>query len=338
MVVTQHPSIVVKEEAMATSRSFRFGVLAMEEASTRDAWVAYARKVEDLGYSTLTMGEHISFGGLAPFLALMAAADATTRLRVATHVLINDLRNPVLLAQEVATMDLLAEGRLEFGIGAGWLAADYQAAGIPFAPAPTRVRRLEEAVSLLKRLFEDGPVTFEGAYYSVHDMDLTTKPQQRPHPPLYVGGGGKQVLSFAAREANIVGVSSKATAAGALNLGDRTPQAFDEKVRWIREAAGERSAELELNTLIQHVRVTDNRQQGVEEILAAYASWPSDLVVNVPRSTEEILEAPYCLIGTVAQIVEQLQERRERYGISYITVHGGYTEALAPVIERLAGT
>jgi probable F420-dependent oxidoreductase len=310
----------------------------MVEASSRDAWVNYARKVEDLGYSTLTMGEHISFGGLAPFPALMAAADATARLRVATHVLVNDFRNPVLLAQEVATLDLLAEGRLEFGIGAGWLAADFQAAGIPFAPAPTRVRRLEEAVSLLKRLFGDGPVTFEGAYYSVHDMDLTTKPQQRPHPPLYVGGGGKQVLSFAAREANIVGVSSKATAVGALNLGDRTPQAFDEKVRWIREAAGERSAELELNTLIQHVRVTDNRHQGVEEILAAYARWPPGLVVNVPRSTEEILEAPYCLIGTVAQIVEQLQERRERYGISYITVHGGFTETLAPVIERLAGT
>ena len=325
---------------MARSRPFRFGVLALEAASSssRDAWVSYARKVEDLGYSTLVMGEHISFGGLAPFPALMAAADATTSLRVATHVLANDFRNPVLLAQEVATLDLLAEGRFEVGIGAGWLAADYPAAGIPFAPPPTRVRRLEEAVLLLKRLFSEGPVTFEGAYYSVHEMDLVIKPKQRPHPPLYVGGGGKQVLSFAAREANIVGVSSKATAAGALNLGDRTPQAFDEKVRWIHEAAGERSAELELNTLIQHVRVTDNRHQGVEEILAAYASWPSDLVVNVPRSTEEILEAPYCLIGTVTQIVEQLQERRERYGISYITVHGGFTEALAPVIERLAGT
>jgi probable F420-dependent oxidoreductase len=309
----------------------------MEEASSRDAWVNYARKVEDLGYSTLTIGEHIAFGGLAPVPALMAAADATTRLRVATHVLINDLRNPVLLAQEVATLDLLAEGRLEFGIGAGWLAADYQAAGIPFAPAATRVRRLEEAVSLLKRLFGDGPVTFEGTYYSARDMDLTTKPQQRPHPPLYVGGGGKQVLSFAAREANIVGVSSKATAAGALDLGDRTAKAFDEKVCWIREAAGERSAELELNTLIQHVRVTDNRHHGAEEILAAYASWPPGLVVNVPRSTQEILEAPYCLIGTVAQIREQLLERRERYGISYITIHGGYTETLAPVIERIAG-
>ena len=322
---------------MATSRPFRFGVLATEETSSRDAWVNYARKVEDLGYSTLVYGEHISFGGLAPFSALMAAADATTHLRVAT-VLINDLRNPVLLAQEVATLDLLAEGRLEFGIGAGWLAADFQAAGIPFAPAPTRVRRLEEAVSVLKRLFGDGPVTFEGAYYSVHDMNLTTKPQQRPHPPLFIGGGGKQVLSIAAREANIVGVTSKATAAGAMDLGDRTLQAFDEKVRWIREAAGERFAELELNTLIQHVRITDDRRQGAEEVLAAYASWPPDLVVNVPRGTEELLEAPYCVIGTVAQIVEQLQERRERYGISYITVHGGYTQALAPVIERLAGT
>src|SRR6478609_5787825 len=307
----------VREEPMATSRPFRFGVLATDETS-RDAWLSYARKVEDLGYSTLVYGEHISFGGLAPFSALMAAADATTHLRVAT-VLINDLRNPVLLAQEVATLDLLSQGRLEFGIGAGWLAADFQAAGIPFAPAATRVRRLEEAVSVLKRLFGDWPVTFEGAYYSVHDMNLTTKPQQRPHPPLFIGGGGKQVLSIAAREANIVGVSSKATAVGAMDLGDRTLQAFDEKVRWIREAAGERFAELELNTLIQHVRITDNRRQGAKEVLAAYASWPPHLVVNMPRGTEELLEAPYCVIGTVAQIVEQLQERRERHGISYIT-------------------
>jgi probable F420-dependent oxidoreductase len=325
---------------MTPSRPFRFGVLAMEAAasSSRDAWVSYTRKVEDIGYSTLVMGEHIFFGELAPLPALMAAVDATTRLRVATHVLVNDFRNPVLLAQEVATLDLLAEGRFEFGIGAGWLAADYPAVGIPFAPAPTRVRRLEEAVSLLKRLFSDGPVTFEGAYYSVHDMNLTTKPRQRPHPPLYIGGGGKQVLSFAAREANIVGVSSKATVEGAQNLGDRTPQAFDEKVRWIREAAAERFAELELNTLIQQVRVTDNRHQAVEEILAAYASAPLNVIVNVPRTSEEILEAPYCLIGTVAQIVEQLQERRERYGISYITVWEGSAEALAPVIEQLAGT
>jgi probable F420-dependent oxidoreductase len=322
---------------MATRRPFRFGVLA-KEASSRDEWMSYARQVEDLGYSTLAMGEHISFGGLAPLPALMAAADATTRLRVATHVLVNDFRNLVLLAQEVATLDLLADGRLEFGIGAGWLAADYPAAGILFAPAQTRVRRLEEAVSLLKRLFGDGPVTFEGAYYSVHEMELMIKPQQRPHPPLYVGGGGKRMLSFAAREADVVGVSSKATAAGALDLGDRTAQAFDEKVRWIREAAGERFAELELNTLIQQVLVTDNRDQGAEQIMAAYASWPPDLVVNVARSIEEILAAPYCLVGTVDQIVEQLQERRERFGISYITVHGDFTEALAPVIERLSGT
>ena len=202
---------------MAPSRPFRFGVLATEETS-RDAWANYARKVEDLGYSTLVYGEHPSFGGLAPFSALMAAADATTHLRVAT-VLINDLRNPVLLAQEVATLDLLSEGRLEFGIGAGWLAADFHAAGIPFAPGATRVRRLEEAVSVMKRLFGDGPVTFEGAYYSVHDMNLTTKPQQRPHPPLYIGGGGKQVLSIAAREANIVGVNSKGTAVGCHGSG-----------------------------------------------------------------------------------------------------------------------
>jgi probable F420-dependent oxidoreductase len=323
---------------MATSWPFRFGVLAMEECSSRQAWVDYARKVEDLGYSTLVMGEHISWGGLAPMVALMAAADATTQLRIATHVLINDLRNPVLLAQEVATVDLLSGGRLEFGIGAGWLKADYQAVGIPLAPAPTRVRRLREAVSLLKRLLGGGPVTFEGDYYRVHDMTLTTQSGQRPHPPLYIGGGGRQVLAIAASEADIVGVNSRATADGAVDLGDRSGRAFDEKVRWIREAAGERWAELELNTLIQQVKVTCNRGQAAEEVLAAYADWPPDIIVNVPGRGEEILDAPYCLIGTVGHIVEQLQERRERWGISYITVHGGHIDTLAPVIDKLAGT
>jgi probable F420-dependent oxidoreductase len=200
------------------------------------------------------------------------------------------------------------------------------------------VRRLEEAVLLLHRLFGDGPVTFEGAYYSVHDMDLKTKPRQRPHPPLYLGGGGRHMLSFAAREADVIGVTSKATAAGAVDLGDRTPRAFDEKVLWIREAAGERFSELELNTLVQQVIVTNNRHQAAEQVLADYAKWPADLVVNVPESHEEVLEAPYCLIGTAAQIAEELRERRERYGISYVTVHGRFAEALAPVVEQLAGT
>jgi alkanesulfonate monooxygenase SsuD/methylene tetrahydromethanopterin reductase-like flavin-dependent oxidoreductase (luciferase family) len=169
-------------------------------------------------------------------------------------------------------------------------------------------------------------------------MQLQTKPHQRPHPPVYAGGGGKRMLTFAAREADIIGVSSKATATGALDLGDRTAQAFDDKERWIRAAAGDRFAALELNTLIQQVLITDHRRQGAEETLRWYASAPPGMLANIPRSVEEILDAPYCLIGTVGQIVEQLQERRARYGISYITVHGRLTEALAPVIEQLAGT
>lgn len=322
---------------MPSPRPFRFGVLDVE-STARQAWISYARKVENLGYSTLAMGEHISFGGLAPFPALMAAAEATTSLRLGTHVLVNDFRNPVLLAQEVAALDLLSDGRLEFGLGAGWLAADFSAAGIPFRPASERVARLEEAILLLNLLFGDGPVTFDGAHYSVHEMDLQTKPRQRPHPPLYLGGGGRHMLSFAAREADIVGVTSKATAAGAVDLGDRTGRAFDQKVGWIRAAARERFDAPELNTLVQQVVVTEDRRQAAEHVLADYASWPPDLVVNVPADADDLLDAPYCLIGTVAHIVEQLQERRERYGISYITVHGRFAETLAPVVERLVGT
>ena len=323
---------------MAAHRPFRFGV-GVGSAQSRAEWVATARKVEALGYSTLVMGEHLSFlsaGSLGPIAALMAAADATTTLRLGSGVFNNDFRHPCMLAQEAATIDLLSDGRLELGIGGGWLKADYDVSGVPFDPPAVRIERLEEAVTLIKRLFGDEPVTFAGRHYRVQDLNLFPKPMQRPHPPLFIGGGGKRVLTLAAREADIVGLDPKGTVAGTKDLATTGAQAVDQQVGWLRAAAGERFDSLELQILNFAVEVTDDRRRGAERAAAMIASIPSSIFSNAP-SAEQILESPQFLVGTIAQIVDDLQERRERYGISYIRVCEEYVDTFSPVVAQLAG-
>jgi len=271
-------------------------------------------------------------------LAMMAAADATTTLRLATHVLANDFRNPVMLAHEAATLDLLSGGRLEFGIGAGWYHRDYTVAGIPFDAPATRVKRLEEAVPLFKRLFGDEPVTFHGEHYHVEDLNLQPKPIQRPHPPIYIGGAGKRMLSLAGREANIVGLGHTSRREGGLDYTTATAEGVAQQVAWIREAAGSRFEEIEIHVLINHATVTDNRRRGAEEIARWIAGFPPEIVINAAQTAEEVLAAPYLLVGSVEQIVEELQERRERFGVSYITISGDCMEEFSPVVARLAGT
>lgn len=321
---------------MATRRPFRFGVSTIPVQS-REAWMAHARKAEALGYSSLWMGEHPSWGGLDVTVALMAAADATTTLRVASNVFANDFHNPVLLAQAAATLDLLSDGRLEFGLGAGWLRADFEACALPFDPHATRMARLEEALQVIKGLWGEEAVTFTGRYYRLPELNLSTKPKQRPHPPIFIGGGGRRILTLAGREADIVGVNPKTSPAGAIDLTATTADAVDQQIAWIREAAGPRFAGLELQTVVMAVKVTEDRQQGAEEVAASMASWPSTFLAN-PPTAEHILTSPTCLVGTVEQMVEELQARRERYGISYISVFGGYVDMLSPVVAQLAGT
>lgn len=322
---------------MAALRPFRFGV-ASGSAPSREAWVESARKIEALGYSTLVTGDHMGFGLFAPLSALMAAAAATTTLRLGTHVLVNDFRNPVMLAHEAATFDLLCDGRFEFGIGAGWYLGDYTAAGIHFDAPGARVTRLEEAVQLYKRLFGDSPVTFQGDHYHVEDFNMQPKPLQRPHPPMYIGGGGKRMLSLAGREANIVGVGSSATRDGHMDFARSTPEGTAQKIAWIREAAGQRFEEIEIHMLYNKVVVTDDRRQAAEEVLDWLGDFPSSVVTSVARSVEEVLRAPYVLIGSVSQIAEDLQERRERFGVSYITISSDCIEQFSPVVARLGGT
>lgn len=321
---------------MPTHKPFRFGA-GQIDIQSRAEWAEYARKVESLGYSTLWKGEHPSQGGIEPALALLAAADATTTLRLAIHVFANDFHHPVRLAQIGTTLDLLSEGRLEFGVGAGWLRADYDTCGIPFDPPGVRIERLEEAVRVIKDLWGEEPVDFTGRYYRVTDLNLQPKPTQRPRPPIFIGGGGRRMLTLAAREADIVGLDPQGTSAGTKNLGTTAVEVVAQQIDWIRAAAGARFADIELQTLAWVVQITEDRRHGADEVAAMAASWPTSLITNPPNA-EHILASPQFLVGTVEQIVADLQEYRERYGISYYTVFGEAVDDFSPVVARLAGT
>jgi len=310
-------------------RPFRFGVNVVR-AGSRQEWAEKARKVEGLGYSVLGVPDHLT-EMLAPVPAVLAAALATTHLRVGTGVVNNDFRHPVLLAREAATVDLLTDGRLELGLGAGYAKVEYDQAGLRYDPGATRVARLSETVVLVKRLFDGEPVTFSGEHYRVSGHTLFPLPAQRPRPPILIGGNGSSLLSLAAKEADIVGLTGITFRRGgtAPDISAWKAPAVDERVALVREAAGERFARLEMNALVQRVIVTDDRRRVAEDL--ARERWGQ-------LSAEDILGSPYALIGTVDELVEDLKARRQRWGISYVLIHEPYLEALAPVIARLAGT
>jgi probable F420-dependent oxidoreductase len=293
------------------------------------SWADQARKVEDLGFSTLLMPDH--FGDqLAPVPALMAAADATTTLKVGALVFDNDYRHPLILAKEAATLDRLSDGRLELGLGAGWMRSDYEESGIAYDPPSVRVDRFEEGVAVITGLLEsEEPFSFSGTHYKVSGHTATPRPVQRPRPPVIIGGGGRRVLTIAARHAEIVSINVdlRAGTAGPESASNATPDATREKIGWVREAAGDRFDEIELNTLIGFVMVTDDRQSIIDAMAPALGIDPADAV-----------HIPLALIGTLDQMAEELEWRREEYGISYFSVESDAWEAMAPVVARLAGT
>ena len=312
---------------MPHSRKFRFGV-QLHTAATGEEWAAAARRAEELGYSTLFVPDH--FGDqLAPVPALVAAAAATSTLRIGGLVFDNDYKHPVVLAKEAATIDLLSDGRLELGIGAGWMNTDYEQSGIPQDAAGVRISRMEEAVAVLRGLFADGPFSFAGDHYTITAMEGLPKPVQKPGPPLLIGGGARRVLSIAAREADIVGINpsirSGAVDADAARSG--SADETDQKLQWVREAAGDRFDDLELNMLIFAAIVTDDRR-GTIELMAPMFGLDPDAVGQYPHAW----------VGTVDQICDDLVERRERWGVSYLVVQGDAMETMAPVVARLTGT
>lgn len=318
---------------MNNSRGFRFGILT-GGASSRSEWTDKARQAEALGYATLLIDDHL-YNPFAPLTALVSAADATTSLRVGSLVFGNDFRHPVILAREAATLDLLTDGRLEFGLGTGYWREDYEKSGIALEAPGTRVSRFEEAVQVIKGLFAENAFTYTGKYYTINNLNGLPKSLQKPHPPLLLGGGSKRMLSIAAREADIVGINVRTTAEGGLDFSSVTPEATDQKIAWVRDAAGTRFHDLELNVLIFPV-VADQRRQAAEQLLREW-DMPTD-----EASVDEMLISSSFLFGTVDQMVEDLQARRERFGVAYVVI-GEYAQAdamekFAPVVARLAGT
>ncbi len=280
-----------------------------------------------MGFASLLVSDHLG-DQLALIPALAAAVDATTSIRVGALVACNDFRHPVMYAKELASLDLLSNGRIDWGIGAGWLAPEYEKAGIPFDRPGVRADRLREAVLVMKGCFGDAPVTFEGSHYRVRDLVGMPKPVQRPHPPLLLAAAGRRLLSFAAREADIIGIAPSITAK---RLGDHAPSqsveaAVDEQIEWIRTAAGDRGEHLELNMVAFPLAVTDDAAGAAARIGPA-----------VRLSPEEVLRSPHIWVGTTDEIVASLERHRERWGISYWAVPAPAIDRVAPVIEQLAG-
>jgi probable F420-dependent oxidoreductase len=311
---------------MACDHRFRFGA-QMSFAGTREEWAAKARRVEELGYSTLCVPDHFD-DQLAPMPALMAAAAATTTLRVGTLVLDNDYRHPLVTAKEAATVDLLSGGRLELGMGAGWLRSDYEQSGIALDPAGVRIDRLEEGLAVVKGLLAGGKFSFCGRHYTVTNHPGTPLPVQRPRPPILIGGGGRRILALAGREADIVSVNfDLSSGAIGTHLGaTATAGATAEKVSWVREAAGARFDDIELSHTAYLSMVTDDR----DAVAAGLGS-------GFGLDRDQVLAMPNFAIGTVAQIADELERRRDELGFSYVVVGGECHEAMAPVVARLAG-
>jgi len=311
---------------MTAPRPFRFGVQA-STATNRKDWVDLAKRVEDNGYDVFTMPDH--FGDqLAPVPALMTAADATSTLRIGALVWDNDYKHPLVLAKELATMDVLSDGRVEIGIGAGWMISDYDESGIPYDSPKVRIDRFEEGLAIIKGAMGGEPFSHTGEHYTITNHNGLPKPVQGPCPPILIGGGGKRVLGLAAREADIIGINGTMTAGvvGPDAISTMTAEAVDEKIAIVHAAAGSRMEQIEMNVRVFLVNVTDDRD-GVMDAMSSG--------IGVPRSFME--ESPFALIGSPEQMIEDIIARREKWGFSYLIVGADDVEPFAPVVAALAG-
>jgi probable F420-dependent oxidoreductase len=303
---------------MAGGRAFRFGVNSVT-TSARE-WQDAARKAEALGYSTLIVQDHFTTQ-FAPLPALVAAGAVTSTLRLATLVLDNDFRHPAAVAKEAATIDVLTNGRMELGLGAGWLQADYDKTGIAYDQPGVRVERLAESIQICKAVFcSEEPVSFTGKHYRVTDLDTSPRPIQKPRPPIMIGGRQRRMLSLAAREADIVGISLL----DRRGPGVPEPPSFAQKVEWVRQAAGDRFAELEIQVNASVVEVTDTPDATIEQAAARTGQSPS-----------QVRDSPGTLVGSVNAILEHIHSRREQFGIAYYVVQGRVMDAFAPIVARL---
>jgi probable F420-dependent oxidoreductase len=305
---------------MSNPRRFRFAVQSFSAQSAKE-WRERARRAEELGYSTLHLADHILGPGealastnhpvqeLAAVPAMAMAAEATSTLRI-------------------GTLDLLSEGRLELGLGAGWIRAEYEATNIPFDPALVRIERLAETLTAIRAHMGDASIEIDGKHVHLHGFEGAPKPVQRPHPPIMIGGGSKRILQLAGREADIVSFNfnNRAGVIGPDGVQTSTAEKTLRKVEWVREAAGARFADVELEIALYFAFVGDGT-----------AAVAQGMAANFGLSPEEMARHPHATFGSVDEICAELEQRRETYGISYFTVGDGAMEAFAPVVNRLAG-
>ncbi len=313
-------------------KPFMFVADAFSATSARELGQR-ARAAEELGVTTFALPDHLIQQQMAvvPYLATVAAL--TERVRISAFVHNNDLRHPAVLAQELATLDVLSGGRLDVAIGAGWNEPEYRAIGIPFDPIGPRQARLAEAIAVIKGCFGAGAFSFAGAHYTITDYDAYPKPVQQPHVPFFIGGGGRKTLELAAREADIVGLAPRILSGQRPDPNSITWAATEEKIGWVRAAAGERFAELQFNVYPSQwpIVVTDDLHGEARKVI--------DLMrerTGIELTEQEVIDSPHIFIGSVDRFVEKFSELREQLGINSFLV--GDLEDLGPVVERLAGT
>jgi probable F420-dependent oxidoreductase len=319
------------------TRPFRFAVTMPPPRPPLSKWHDSLHRIEDLGIGTIVAADHFTQGyDFEPMVALTAAASATANLRLQTGVLGNDYRHPVLVHRMAALLDVVSNGRLVLGLGAGWMTSDYEAAGITLGPPGARIGRLEESIAVIKGLFADEPCTFEGEHYRVAALDGLPKPVQRPRPPFFIGGGSPRVLRLAGREADIVGINASLAAGelGAHAIRDLSQARVAEKVEWVREGAegaGRSLDDLELEMNHWLARITSTPAEADDFLVRVGTQYDVDPAL--------LADSPSVLVGTVGQCIETLIKRRQALGLSYLQLDAGFPtphlEAFAPVVAAL---
>jgi probable F420-dependent oxidoreductase len=313
--------------------AFRFSTAMPRLTRPVSEWRAKLRQIEDLGFWAVAISDHFTGGWvMEPLVAMTAAAEATTTLRVLSLVLGNDYRHPALLHKSLATLDAISEGRVEIGLGAGFLESEYRAINLPLDPPGIRVERLTEAVDVIKGLFGPEALSYQGKHYQIDGLEGLPQPVQEPHPPLLIGGGGRRMLQLAGTSADIVSIS--ATMGPGVRIGsaplELTEQRMAEKVETVHaaaRAAGRDPAALRYQTAILSLDVTD---------VPDAQPWASSMAADVTDDAA-LAASPVVLHGSVSACVETLQRRREQFGLDYIHI-GADPVVAAPIVARLAGT
>jgi len=317
---------------MSKKHPFRFGCMN-EQMKPANEWREHVRKMETLGYDIMLLRDHFLpdvFGDtFGPIAALMSAADATHKLRVGSMVMCNDFRHPAVLAKEIATIDYLSGGRFELGLGAGWMRAEYEQMGLTLDNPGIRIERLAEAVQVLRGLLAEGPFTHSGDHYQIRELDGFPKPLQM-RTPILIGGGNERILKLAGRLADIVGILVTNVASGVVvnDPSGRSSAAVLQRIQWVKEGAGDRFEDIELNTAIDVV-ITDDRQSATESFIEQ-RNWQG-------ISAEQVWDMPNVFIGTLDHIMTEMYARREIFGFSYYWVSDALMDSFAPLVLKLSG-